>query len=64
LGAIKVVAAFGMENIESKNYTDNLEIGRAGSARAKKYSGLGLGMLLGMIYICYAYAYYVGSWFV
>lgn len=64
LGAIKVVVAFGMEKIEAKNYEQNLEIGRQGGSKAKSYAALGLGMMLSMVYICYAYAFYVGSWFV
>jgi ATP-binding cassette subfamily B (MDR/TAP) protein 1 len=53
-----------MEEVEAKNYNTNLESGRAGAASAKAKGGLGLGMLLGMIYVCQAYSFFVGSWYV
>jgi hypothetical protein len=53
-----------MEKVEANNYNAGLEAGRAGAAKAKSRGGLGAGMLVGMIYMCQAYAFFVGSLFV
>ena len=64
LSSMKVVVAFGMEKVEIKNYGKYLEAGRRAGAVEKLASGAGLSLMMTMIYLVYAYSFWVGGKFV
>lgn len=64
LTAFKVVVAFGMEKTEIKNYNGHLEVARKAGAKEKVMTGLGMSLMMAMIYSVYSYAFWVGANFV
>jgi len=61
---LKVVVAFGMEKTEIKNYEAHLEKGRKAGAKEKLMTGVGMSIMMTMMYAVYAYAFWVGGKFV
>jgi ABC-type multidrug transport system fused ATPase/permease subunit len=64
LNAMKVVVAFGMEHTEIKNYNGHLETARKAGAKEKVMTGIGMSIMMAMIYSVYSYAFWVGANFV
>lgn len=62
--AIRVVAAFGMEKVEFKNYSDYLTNAKKASLRNHAFGAFAIGAMIMIIYCCYAYAFYFGALFV
>jgi hypothetical protein len=61
LSAVKIVMAFGMEKIEIQNYTNYLEISRKIGRQQVVMLAIGTGTFIGSIYLCYTYAFFMGS---
>ena len=61
LRSIKVVVAFGMEKTEIRNYTRFLDRVKEAGAKADIISGLSMGFFVCAIYLCYSYAFFLGS---
>jgi ATP-binding cassette subfamily B (MDR/TAP) protein 1 len=64
LGAFRLVAAFGNEKIEMKNYFGHLETAKEAGRKSKTAGAVGIAVMYFAIFCCYSYAFYVGSHFV
>lgn len=53
-----------MEHTEIKNYNGHLEIARKAGAKEKVMTGLGMSIMMAMIYSVYSYSFWVGANFV
>lgn len=64
LNAIKVVTAYGMERTEIENYSKYLERARSVGVKTHFWGCLIMGLVVAMIYLTYAYSYFVGAIFI
>ena len=64
LSAIRLVAAFGMEKVEIENYSRYLNRSKESSLKINIFIAFGASFTLFVIYLLYAYAFYVGSLFI
>ena len=64
MNAIKIVAAFGMEQTELDNYSHHLEPARKAALKSAFGAGTATSMTIFMMYSMYSYAFFVGSKFV
>lgn len=62
--AIRVVVAFGMEQVEAKNYMKHLDNAKKNSLKLHFKNALSLGLMFVIIYGMYAYAFWAASIFV
>jgi ABC-type multidrug transport system fused ATPase/permease subunit len=62
--AIRVVIAFGMEKVECNNYEKFLVYARDVALKSNTRIALSIGAFFSIIYLCYSYAFFVGSFFV
>ena len=63
MSAIRVVVAFGAENLEINNYTKYLERAIKAGLKSHSIGAISIGLLLFVIYSSYAYAFYIASLF-
>jgi ABC-type multidrug transport system fused ATPase/permease subunit len=61
MSAIKVVVAFGMENIEIKNYSKYLIRSREMGRNQQYLLSIAMGIFIASIYGSYAYAFWIGG---
>jgi len=64
LAAIRIVVSCGTETLEVSNFNQYLERVRTTSIKQGVSVGLSLGFFFFCIYLCYAYAFFIGSIFV
>lgn len=62
LAAIRIVVSFGQEDLEIKNYTTYLQKVKEAGHKAAFTSGLSMGFFMFCIYLCYAYAFLIGAY--
>lgn len=61
LRSIRVVVAFGTEKTEIRNYSRFLDRVRSEGSKVDIISGISLGFFVASIYLCYCYAFFLGS---
>jgi ATP-binding cassette subfamily B (MDR/TAP) protein 1 len=64
LSSIKVVIAFGQELTEQATYTSFLGKAKEAGSKSSILAGMALGFFIFMIYASYAYAFFLGGYFV
>ena len=61
LSAIRIVVSFGQEELEMKNYARFLTRVTEAGKRGGVASGLSLGFFFFVVYLCYAFSFWMGS---
>lgn len=64
LSGLRVVSAFGMENVEIQKYSKYLDLSRKVNIKNFILIGCSIGALLFVIYCSYAWAFFMGSIFI